>query len=147
MKRSHRAGTSVMVSLALLLSTIVCAQSSMRPGPAGVTKLLVDAPQTSRASTPASGCSHSGCQDEAPKTPAPSNCCLTWAPPVPAVTLAVPVLVADPHGTGVLDGTAEAVLCSTAGSARPAWAFPPGESPPAQFMLSCSLLGRAPPLA
>lgn len=147
MKRSHRASTSTILSLALVLSTIVCTQSSVRPASTGRSLGMTGLEQSAETSTSSSGCSHPGCEDQGTGMPAPSACCLTWAPAVPLVTFAPPIFIADPRLSLELDATRIGMLSAAAQSVRPAWGFPPGVSPASKPLLRSTLLGRAPPLA
>lgn len=145
MKRSLRTGTSAVLSLALVLSTIVCAQSSV---PSAATRWLPESRSAAATSTTKSKCAHPGCQDEGSEAPAPpSACCLTWAPSVSTITLAPPTLVVDPRLSDEQLAILQVTLSAAALSARPAWSFPPGDLPPPRLLLCSSLLGRAPPLA
>lgn len=147
MKRSHRASTSAILSLALVLSTIVCAQGSVRSAATPPTRWLPEARSATETSSTASKCSHPGCQDEGAETPPPSACCFTWAPAVSASTFAPPTRVPDPRFCDASLVTVGVTLSAAARSVRPAWSFPPGVVSPPQLILCSSLLGRAPPLA
>jgi hypothetical protein len=147
MKRSHRASTSAILSLALVLSTIVCAQSSIRSAAPQPARWLPESRSAEATSTTKSKCTHPGCKDEGSETPPPSACCFTWAPAVSPVSLAPPTLVPDPRLSDESLGTVAITLSDAAQSAHPAWSFPPGEVPAPHLLLCTSLLGRAPPLA
>ena len=148
MNRSHRAGTSVILSFALVLSTIVCAQASVQSSATQPGRWLPDSRSAGTTSTTKSKCSHPGCQDEGPETPAaPSACCLNWAPAVCPVSLAPPTLVPDPRLSDESLETVAVTLSDAAQCVHPAWSFPPGEVPPLHLFLCNTLLGRGPPLA
>ena len=145
MKRSHRATTSAALTLALMLSTIVCAQSSMR---SSAVSELSEARSGEENSKTKSKCAHPGCQDEGSEKPAPpSACCFTWAPAVSPVSFAPPTLVTDPRLSDASLVAVTFMLSDAAQSVHPAWSFPPGDVPLPHLILRNSLIGRAPPLA
>lgn len=148
MKRSHGSSTSAILSIALVISTIVCAQGSVRSAVTQLARWLPENQSSEATPTTPSTCTHTGCEDGGSETPAdPSTCCFTWAPAVSSITLGPPTLVQDPRLAEDLLVTVAVTLSAAARSARPAWSFPPGEVPPRKLRLCNSLLGRAPPLA